>query len=165
MALQSYARVWSPSHRLPSFINVAAGKVCLVCMRYGLGVRGIIVRFLEEARDLSFLQGVQTGSKVHRTFCLMGTGEWGGALGGVTRPKREAHLIQQLRICGFTLSRNTEPYAFTACTRTNLSSLNWYLKYKIWMGDQPDVSASNRRDVLMTSGEENGVHKLFLTVR
>jgi hypothetical protein len=39
------------------------------------------------------------------------------------------------------------------------------MKYKIRMGDPPDVSASNRRDVLMTSGEENGVNKLFLTGR
>jgi hypothetical protein len=41
-----------------------------------------MVRLLEEARNLSFLQGVQTGSKFHHTFCLMGIGEWGGGGGG-----------------------------------------------------------------------------------
>ena len=33
------------------------------------------------------------------------------------------------------------------------------------MGDPPDGSASNRRDVLMISCEENGVHELFLAGR
>ena len=118
-----------------------------------------MVRLLEKARDWSFLQGVQTGSKVHRTFCLMGTGDWGG--GG----RGKAWSASYAAVKNMWIYTFTQPYAFMACTRTILSLLNWCMRYKIRMGDPPEGSASNRRDVLMTSGEGNVAHKLFLTCR
>jgi len=81
VALHSYSRLWSPSHKLPRCITVAVGKACLVCLHYGPGrprnhssTPGRGTRFI-------FLQSVQTGCKVHRTFRLMGTGEWGAPRG------------------------------------------------------------------------------------